>query len=588
MPDPRMPKSTDSGTPSMADTASIRNETPRRLILRGRDGATMTLAPLERTCPLLLSKVEKFDFEHLQGQNFVRVLVTERMDAWERVAPLLPFVGVGYYFGGAWINKHLPSWKMWYWGFGAVLLSLVILAIYWAYKNSRKRLMRGLTQASACVLMLTIGIGAPATAIYFFGSGRDLLNNQAFAQASPLLLLGRLLQLSMISVASLLPGLLYFLFDRQSLATMRGLFERAVFRLDPSLQTLTDVRAKYGRQMEEVYGPDDSRFVNGRLIPGTRVPVLLGTLVLTLGWLVTLGPVGNAPPMREPKDLLLLLTPLRGAISFAFLGAYFFSLGDILRRYVRGDLKPKAYTSTVVRAIFVVILAWVIDRILPPAITNAGEAIAKPEGLKLALLFLVGYFPDTGLTFIREVLRPKFVKLLKAPKEEESPLTDLDGIDIYDRSRLLDEGLTNVESLAHHDFIDLMMETRVPVPRLIDWVDQAILYLHVRDAAKDRESSSGLRARLLTYGIRTATDLLAACEAAAARGTLADLLQTLSGQPAGDKVNRVQVIIDALMDDEWLSCVRHWRSYPGPQDETCDIPSPPPPLQPALIQQAAA
>ena len=62
---------------------------------------------------------------------------------------------------------------------------------------------------------------------------------------------------------------------------------------------------------------------------------------------------------------------------------------------------------------------------------------------------------------------------------ERDPLTNLEGIDLYDRARLLDEGVSNVEGLAHHDLIELMLQTRIPAPRLVDWIDQAILYLHV-------------------------------------------------------------------------------------------------------------
>ena len=78
------------------------------------------------------------------------------------------------------------------------------------------------------------------------------------------------------------------------------------------------------------------------------------------------------------------------------------------------------------------------------------------------------------------------------------PLTDLEGIDLYDRTRLGSEGVTNIEALAHHDLIDLMLATRIPVPRLVDWTDQAILRLHV--------STEDLKI-LRRYGIRTASDL---------------------------------------------------------------------------------
>ena len=180
----------------------------------------------------------------------------------------------------------------------------------------------------------------------------------------------------------------------------------------------------------------------------------------------------------------------------------------------------------------------------------------KTSRLALALIFMVGIFPETGLTYIREALRPLTGKLLSL-MEEKSPLTDLDGVDLYDRTRLLDEGVTNIEALAHHDFVDLMMETRIPVPRLVDWVDQAILYLHVRSSNDNGESD--LRLHLRNYGIRTATDSMLVYQLSQTTGQLDAVLQTLSGDTDVGKVNRLQIVVDALCDDEWLDCIRHWR-----------------------------
>ncbi len=207
--------------------------------------------------------------------------------------------------------------------------------------------------------------------------------------------------------------------------------------------------------------------------------------------------MGASLRIEKQQELLQLFVPFPSAITFGFLGAYFFSLTDVLRRYARGDLKPKAYSSISVRVLVVIILAWVLDRIVVPA--NNGAVTSWFGGVKLAFIFLVGIFPETGLTYIREIVRAQFGKLIAIP-QEQNPLTDLDGVDLYDRTRLLDEGVTNIESLAHHDFIDLMMETRIPVARLVDWVDQAILYLHVSLSGQGVPGShSGL---MLAAGLR--------------------------------------------------------------------------------------
>ena len=114
---------------------------------------------------------------------------------------------------------------------------------------------------------------------------------------------------------------------------------------------------------------------------------------------------------------------------------------------------------------------------------------------------------------------------------ERYPLTELEGIDIYDRARLLEEGVGNIEGLAHHDLPELMMQTRIPVGRLVYWTDQAILFLHVATTVDGSQETSTVRTQrevqehgysqlriLQEHGIHTATDLMNAYDAAEERG----------------------------------------------------------------------
>ena len=74
--------------------------------------------------------------------------------------------------------------------------------------------------------------------------------------------------------------------------------------------------------------------------------------------------------------------------------------------------------------------------------------------------------------------------------EEAFPLSDLDEITLYDRARLLEEGIENVENLAHYNFIDLMLARPPTTPRLADLVDQAILYIHLKKSVTDNKNAS--------------------------------------------------------------------------------------------------
>lgn len=547
-----MPPETDpanSPKPNFTGPAALHNETPNRLVLMGDHGNVLTLAPLETTQPLDPTTLNEFSLQPLAQRNLLRWLKTEPQGKFDSILGSVRGIAFWFVVLGIIFSVFRRPWVGWYWAIGSGAICFAFIVTLLAAKKLGNTIVQVINEGLSVVFVLIFGIGMPAAAIYWFGSG-----SQLFTLLPPytLLLLGRILQFVFILAASVLPAGLYFLFDRQCSGTLRSRFERAIFRLDPSVSTLTDVRAKYGQQMREVYGPEDGPRSKVRLNPrATPVPMIAATILIALGWLITLTPVGDVN-VEEPGRLLFLFVPQASAITFGFLGAYFFSVNDVLRRYVRRDLKTKAYSGICVRILIVTILAWVISSL--PKVTDGTSG--KTSSLALALIFMVGIFPETGLTYIREALRPLTGKLLSL-MEEKSPLTDLDGVDLYDRTRLLDEGVTNIEALAHHDFVDLMMETRIPVPRLVDWVDQAILYLHVRSSNDNGESD--LRLHLRNYGIRTATDLMLVYQLSQTTGQLDAVLQTLSGDTDVGKVNRLQIVVDALSDDEWLDCIRHWR-----------------------------
>lgn len=393
-----------------------------------------------------------------------------------------------------------------------------------------------------------IGIIIPVAVMMYFGGGLDLLREDP----SSLAWLGRLLQTGFVITAALLPAVLYFIFDRNRLGTQRLQFERSIFRLDPDITSLVDLEAKYGATLREVLGERSAE--NSRLRHGTRWPILFATAIISVGWIFTMLPVGEIG-VTEPTDLLSLFDPPERAAVFGFLGAYFYAITMVSRNYVRGDLRPKTYSAITVRIVTVTIFAWVAEALLPQGSYLYGA------------MFVVGILPDTFWTIT------KGYTLNAADRvPEHHPLTVLEGVDLYDRSRLLDEGVTNVEGLAHGDLVQLLVETRIPVGRLIDWVDQAILHLHLDQSAADSIAASGRRGRrvhgreyrrrqrtgsawdtiignaLRAKGIRTASDLIVALELSLDRQ---ELLQEL---------NLDWAFIDALYDDEWVSNILYWRT----------------------------
>jgi hypothetical protein len=408
------------------------------------------------------------------------------------------------------------------------------------------------SQGLVLVVLLAVGICAPAAAIYYgtelssvirFDSWHDPVLLQG--AASQHVVVGRALQLLMVILVSLVPALMYVQFDREKLTTLVDRWLHAIFRLDPTLDTVADVDAKYGRRVEEFYGATLGTGVNPpRKRARSRSPVLVATLLIATGWiLVLLNDAASRGPNQPLPSVQQLFRPAATPLAFAFLGAYFLAVQVTLRGYVRGDLRPKTYNVITVRIILAVILAWVMQGIF-----GTNEAV-------LAASFLAGFLPNTMLRRIREAAGIVNEKG-SDDFEDNSPLTVLDGMDIYERTRLEEEGITGVQALARHDLIDLILSSRIPVPRIIDWLDQALLYQHASEAVP------ALRKR----GVRTATDFLQVAGNPTA-------LTALLADPDGPGVNAT-LLQSALAGDEWLAYVCNWRTRGGatpPQVRRYDV-----------------
>lgn len=434
----------------------------------------------------------------------------------------------------------------------------------WIFVRSLPEVMSFMQQSFSLLINLLIGIGLPALVIHYFGGGKEFFSMD---QQPGFGYLGRLLQSALIVVASLLPALLYFLFDRQKLGTLRENFYREVLQLDSKILTIDDAKSIYGLRVNEMYGEEAMPGEKKLKFTGTQLPVFVTTLLITIGWTFTLLPVGLPPTGTDVSVIYDMLVPQLSPICFGFLGAYFFAINMVVRRYTRADLKPKAYSHITVRFLSVFIIVWVLS--VMPALWNGS---GSNDPILLVLAFLIGIIPETGLTLIREGLQ-KSLGMAVPSLKERLPLTDLDGMTLYERARLLEEGIDNIENLVYHDLIDLMLQTRIPLIRLIDWVDQGILHLH---AQKIEQTDASISTEypittLRHYGIRNASDLIEVYESAMNRSlakkkdptvvlppdSTVDKFLAILNYPDGP--NRMQIIFDAVQNDEWLSNILSWR-----------------------------
>jgi MFS family permease len=519
--------------PARSTNVTLRNLTARRIGIAALDpdDVELIVPPFgERT--LGADELARHDYREWEAHRLVSIApdVPARGDTGPAAATAAAFCGttalaalsftaaVFFTGNGLWLLLALA----------AAALTLVVGSLARWRAEVRARILR----SWAIFVVTVIAVGLPLWAAfenYWEPKDRGLM----------------LLLVVLASVAAGLPGALYFLFQRQKLPTLRETFVRDLVRLDPNVQTTPDAENAYGSLIEEAYGSGSGGLASG------RVPIFLTTFLLAGFWVWVLGDVGEAG-----------LMPGEHVVAFAFLGSYVFAINMVFRRYTRGDLGPKAYTHIIVRTLIAVTSTWAVSYV--PGLQGDGTA----QSILFLLAFFVGVVPETGTAVVQDVLQKQ--KLLGSIPSvgERHPVSKLNGISLYDATHLLEAGIENVEGLAHHRMVDLMLWTRMPTSRLVDLVDQAILYLHVRGpvdlsaaAGPDDDADEfedGARMLLCRYGIRTATDLERAVARAAGRsGAEVDrLLDLLPGSPS---VRRLGVVLDAMEDDEWLSYVRNWR-----------------------------
>lgn len=291
----------------------------------------------------------------------------------------------------------------------------------------------------------------------------------------------------------------------------------------------------------------------------TAVPVILATTLFALGWLMVLPPTAPATEGSMVADgLRVSLTPSTGPVAFAFLGAYFFALQTLFRRYVRRDLRASAYVAISIRTMLAVIGTWVMVACVTVLSEGASGVILKPNETLSVIGFVLGVFPQVVWQFVRKVLgKVTFAEVALPSLSSELPLSDLDGLTVWHESRFEEEDIENVANMATADLSDLMLNTRIARGRIIDWVDQAMLYVQIGPKAADAKQPSA-REALRAHGIRTATSLLVAYDQSLRRHDDAEFEKLLGGASDGTRQS-VRTLVDAIVTSANLDLILTWK-----------------------------
>jgi hypothetical protein len=351
------------------------------------------------------------------------------------------------------------------------------------------------------------------------------------------------------------------------------------------------------RQREDPDAKDDQRAeTNTKLFQRIQAdafsPVIMATAMLCVGWIVVVVPelYGGLRPFG---DLTLSGIPRMPdeALRYGFVGSYAFIVQSLVRRYFQADLKTHAYVSAMAR----VILVSALIIALHPLWTMQGVS----QQTELAFAFLIGFFPELGLRALRQGLAG-VMRALPIGTDERFPLRQLDGVTIWVQARFLEEGIEDMQNLATANLVDLMLHTRMPISRLVDWIDQSFLYLRVGNgngrSAKTGTGTadeSGDRKLLRRYGIRTATDLLNTFDKAGTQDEKFDkaLLRLLNHGPEHRTASVMEGLRRTLEGEVNLWHVRRWKEHTWLTSQPCDAdttanPQQPPPALPRNSEAA--
>ena len=199
-----------------------------------------------------------------------------------------------------------------------------------------------------------------------------------------------------------------------------------------------------------------------------------------------------------PKDYENAIT----IASVAFAGAFLYCLRVFLRALLAFDLSAVTLLRAFVHALFAIMLAVVIWRVLPDAggvdravaqssmtferkapskenygVADAAASTAPLSKVVLFLTFAVGFLPDAGFAWMARKARLIVSRRSAsfARRTAETPLAAIDGIDFMTAYRLQERNIANVQRLATANPIMLQVEMAAGIFTIMDWVAQAQL-----------------------------------------------------------------------------------------------------------------
>jgi hypothetical protein len=234
-------------------------------------------------------------------------------------------------------------------------------------------------------------------------------------------------------------------------------------------------------------------------------------------------------------------------VTFAFFGAYVWSVQFLIRRIANYDLSAISFLRVAVHTIFACFTVGAIWHL------GSGLGGFLGDGAILPLAFVVGFAPTLGLAALMRrfpQLQAKRLDPKTATLSPIMPLTMIDGIDWFIAFRLGEHEIEDVQNLAAANPFELFASTPYGLYQVIDWIAQAQLLVAVGPARVERLRELNVRNLRDLAGLRAQPAL----RMAAQKALLGDALG------AADDVTLFDTALATVSDDLYSRRIEQiWR-----------------------------
>ncbi len=164
-------------------------------------------------------------------------------------------------------------------------------------------------------------------------------------------------------------------------------------------------------------------------------------------------------------------------LSWTFIGAFLWSSSTLVRRLSKADITPILYYKASFRILFACGVALVFSFLIGPLKLFGGAE--SSNAFVPALAFVAGILPDSFFNYLLQLLKNIIER--NDINTKDLALKKIEGMSLYHRERLLEEGIDNAQNLSQASLTQLMIRTPFEPRQVLDWMGQAKLLCHMKD-----------------------------------------------------------------------------------------------------------